>query len=193
MIRGLRFTTKGGPDSGHHGHAGRPGSVGGSALGGEVISAMQEFEDRLKKIKDREIHGIFSADGNKLQEVEGSEGAVTVDAKLLDSLGGDYIEAHNHPNNAGPSAYDYDFWLRFQPKEARIITKDKTYILTPREGRWFPGLDPKSLYGSGASYYFSRRFYDSIGSTYPKDQQTRALNVLNEFRKEGWLSYEVKI
>ena len=34
MIRGLRFTTKGSERSGHHGHAGRPGSVGGSAPGG---------------------------------------------------------------------------------------------------------------------------------------------------------------
>jgi len=33
MIRGLRFTTKGGPGSGHHGHAGIPGQVGGSAAG----------------------------------------------------------------------------------------------------------------------------------------------------------------
>ncbi len=34
MIRGLRFTTKGSERSGHHGHTGRPGSVGGSAPGG---------------------------------------------------------------------------------------------------------------------------------------------------------------
>lgn len=33
MIRGLRFTTKGGPGSGNIGHAGRPGQVGGSAPG----------------------------------------------------------------------------------------------------------------------------------------------------------------
>jgi len=33
-IRGLKFTKiKGGPGSGHHGHAGRPGQVGGSAAG----------------------------------------------------------------------------------------------------------------------------------------------------------------
>ena len=31
MIRGLKFTVKGSDKSGHHGHAGRPGSVGGSA------------------------------------------------------------------------------------------------------------------------------------------------------------------
>ena len=37
MIRGLKFTTKGGPGdpgSGHHGHAGRPGSIGGSVPSG---------------------------------------------------------------------------------------------------------------------------------------------------------------
>jgi len=32
-IKGLKFTYKGGPGSGHHGHAGRPGQVGGSASG----------------------------------------------------------------------------------------------------------------------------------------------------------------
>jgi len=38
MIRGLRFTQrsyKGGPGSGHHGHAGIPGQVGGSVPGGQ--------------------------------------------------------------------------------------------------------------------------------------------------------------
>ena len=34
MIRGLKFTVKGSDKSGHHGHAGRPGSVGGSAPAG---------------------------------------------------------------------------------------------------------------------------------------------------------------
>ncbi len=34
MIKGLRFTVKGGKGSGNFGHAGRPGSVGGSTSGG---------------------------------------------------------------------------------------------------------------------------------------------------------------
>lgn len=37
-IRGLKFTTKGGPGSGHHGHAGRPGSIGGSASGRSITA-----------------------------------------------------------------------------------------------------------------------------------------------------------
>ena len=44
-IKGLKFTEKviyeiavmGGPGSGHHGHGGRPGSVGGSAPGGGIV------------------------------------------------------------------------------------------------------------------------------------------------------------
>jgi len=44
IIQGLKFTHKsiqfmGGEHSGHHGHAGRPGSVGGSAPSGSVPSA----------------------------------------------------------------------------------------------------------------------------------------------------------
>lgn len=30
QVRGLKFTIKGGPGSGHRGHAGRPGQIGGS-------------------------------------------------------------------------------------------------------------------------------------------------------------------
>ena len=49
MIRGLRFTTKGSERSGHHGHAGRPGSVGGSAPSGSSLPA--GAEDGLKYIR----------------------------------------------------------------------------------------------------------------------------------------------
>ncbi len=48
-IRGLRFTTKGGPGSGNFGHSGRPGQVGGAGAssgggggsGGAAASASQ--------------------------------------------------------------------------------------------------------------------------------------------------------
>jgi len=44
MIRGLRFTTKGGPGSGNFGHAGRPGSVGGSAASsGGYLSSLSDL------------------------------------------------------------------------------------------------------------------------------------------------------
>ncbi|MBC8461475.1 MAG: hypothetical protein H8D67_26165 [Deltaproteobacteria bacterium] len=34
-----KYHQKGGPGSGHHGHAGRPGKVGGSAAGGGPVFA----------------------------------------------------------------------------------------------------------------------------------------------------------
>ena len=53
MIRGLRFTTKGSRDSGNFGHAGRPGSVGGSAPGGGSSRSMSDSEIKSKLNDDR--------------------------------------------------------------------------------------------------------------------------------------------
>jgi len=73
MIRGLRFTTKGGPGSGHHGHAGRPGSVGGSAPSGEIgdldISSYQDTSV---------FHGTTSNDVANVIEKEGLRPGVSV-------------------------------------------------------------------------------------------------------------------
>ena len=61
-IKGLKFTEKiiyeiavmGGPGSGHHGHGGRPGSVGGSAPGGSVWLGDMESLDDMKRALGRE-------------------------------------------------------------------------------------------------------------------------------------------
>lgn len=48
FIQGLKFTKhKGGPGSGHHGHGGRPGQVGGSAPGGAGVQIDPRFSERL--------------------------------------------------------------------------------------------------------------------------------------------------
>jgi len=49
MIRGLKFTTKGGSGSGHHGHAGRPGSIGGSAPGGVGSVSIGEVSEHIQQ------------------------------------------------------------------------------------------------------------------------------------------------
>ena len=56
--KGQEVRLKGGPDSGHHGHAGVPGSVGGSApssgtsfgAAGPIVM-MMSLEDRVKKVQ----------------------------------------------------------------------------------------------------------------------------------------------
>ena len=53
MIRGLRFTYKGGPGdpgSGHHGHAGRPGEVGGSLPSKLPLVNNRGEEVRIEKV-----------------------------------------------------------------------------------------------------------------------------------------------
>ncbi len=65
-IRGLRFTYKGGEHSGHHGHAGRPGSVGGSmprSATGFIGIATGAIIDKLSEEPDAvlgdEVNYIF--------------------------------------------------------------------------------------------------------------------------------------
>lgn len=51
------FRLKGGPGSGHHGHSGRPGKVGGSSGGGKVWGGSQEQFDgeKVSKLQTGEI------------------------------------------------------------------------------------------------------------------------------------------
>jgi len=52
MIRGLKFTTKGGPGSGHHGHSGIPGQVGGSAPGGGSNYSLQVSKTKEDAVRE---------------------------------------------------------------------------------------------------------------------------------------------
>ena len=59
IIQGLKFTTKGGPDSGHYGHAGRPGSVGGSAPGGwRAVPVEKPLTPAQRRAVDQEVGQI---------------------------------------------------------------------------------------------------------------------------------------
>ena len=67
-IKGLKFTHKsirlmGGERSGHHGHAGRPGSVGGSTPSSGVILATLEKRPEWKKLsssKKKDLESVSS-------------------------------------------------------------------------------------------------------------------------------------
>lgn len=55
--KGLKFTkTKGGPGSGHHGHAGRPGQIGGSVAGGwRAVPVETPLTPAQRRAVDREV------------------------------------------------------------------------------------------------------------------------------------------
>lgn len=52
-IRGLKFTYKGGPESGHHGHAGVPGQLGGSAPGGGSSITSPQRDEIVRELTGR--------------------------------------------------------------------------------------------------------------------------------------------
>ncbi len=73
MIKGLRFTVKGGKGSGNFGHAGRPGSVGGSTSGGRHLlrgeaigrAAVEALEQAALEAK-----GVALQDLKKIRNLE---------------------------------------------------------------------------------------------------------------------------
>lgn len=59
-IRGLKFTKiKGGPGSGHHGHAGRPGQLGGSAPGDAAAGAVGRGQLSRLTVTPKAIEGVL--------------------------------------------------------------------------------------------------------------------------------------
>lgn len=65
-IRGLKFTVKGGPDSGHHDHAGNPPNIGGSLPGGAASPRMFRRPGG-GPMSDEEIKEVEASHANSLQ------------------------------------------------------------------------------------------------------------------------------
>lgn len=134
--------------------------------------------------------------GNKVMDITGQLHGVTISGKeveTLDNLKGDFVDMHNHPNDNLPSSADYNFWLRFQPAEARVVGTDGTHILKPKEGTWFPGARKDGYYADEmVTHYMSPQYYQSHGLDYPGEDKPKILqqNALNVLLKEGWLDYE---
>lgn len=193
-FQSLITALKGGPGSGNFGHSGRPGKIGGSSSIVGVLGAWHTLKSYNNSGTELERHIVVDSAGNLIFDIEGQPHAVTMQqehADKLDKLGGDFVDMHNHPSNNAPSSADYDSWLRFQPKEARVVTRNGTYILKPKNGVWFPGLKPDNLYGAGVSYYMSYNYYKSYGLTYPDgDQELLSRNALVAVAKDGWLDYD---
>ena len=94
MIRGLKFTTKGGEGSGHHGHAGRPGQVGGSASSDQPLPhALQEVKgwSDLSSARQSELLEIISVIPEKHLEAVRFDFSHEVSERLIqDRVFGEY-------------------------------------------------------------------------------------------------------
>jgi hypothetical protein len=80
LISGSKKSAKGGAGSGNHGHAGRPGEVGGSAPGlphaKAINDAILEMQERQKNPAEHHI-GIDLATGERVCDVIGDAGGST--------------------------------------------------------------------------------------------------------------------
>jgi len=153
MIRGLRFTTKGGPGSGHHGHSGVPGKVGGSAPGGgssigvwggiqaypnpEEIIAEDAADfilnhtpgDKPSQLVSRYIDAIPLKEGQNLGEWA-KETLVTLRPKLTYESGKSFLEESDLTKLQ--TIKDYSVW-----KNKRIV-----FVKPPER---MPSVDPISV------------------------------------------------
>ena len=77
-IKGLKFTHKsirlmGGPGSGYHGHAGRPGSIGGSAPSGSSPSYVQVVMDKAAPyLQPEDISSVRLLPEDEFLKIEGT-------------------------------------------------------------------------------------------------------------------------
>ena len=142
---------KGGPGSGYHGHAGRPGKVGGSAPDGvqdreKLDEALAQVESEIR-IQTYETLVVLDKNGNKLDSSDGASNHVVVSDKTLSFMKGNII-THNHPSgwefdpsepqHAGNSFGIEDLRVAFEGEvaEIRAVTPMHVYTMRPPPGGW---------------------------------------------------------
>jgi hypothetical protein len=59
----MKFVSKGGSGSGHHGHAGRPGEIGGSLPEDSPQRDMMDFVNNVASMQDNSIYGVVRRHG----------------------------------------------------------------------------------------------------------------------------------
>lgn len=146
-VRGLKFTHKsirlmGGEGSGHHGHTGRPGSVGGSASG-EGTTDISQIENELGSAKT-EFLVALTPDGEEFYRVSGTSGEISPDRVDVQAIRGKRaIIIHNHPPGVagmgeGISAGDIAGLYSLDPKEFRVVqtSGDKMYVSVLQRGSY---------------------------------------------------------
>jgi len=204
--RGYRVlqAKKGGPGSGHYGHAGRPGQVGGSQPAGELIhlSKQQRRQTRIA-IGECLAHGLMT--GNEAAILIGEDGK-----KVNGTFTGekDYcnlqehwvmqakVSVHNHPTSLPFSSADvWGLMLSYQHEHMFVIGHDGTlYRMSSTE-------NTKSFVGSYGTFKqkwnkwvdkYRPEFFRLKDEGLPKDRATRVSfgKAIAEFAKEVGLDYK---
>ena len=123
---------KGGERSGHHGHSGRPGSVGGSAPSGfnsplvQYPASLENTELGLVELKTEQAVIFDSKSGKPLYHIQGSQSQTLEVTKEEWELAKGQIITHNHPegHSPGPSPTDVLAAAQHGVQEIRVVQKD---------------------------------------------------------------------
>lgn len=132
MTKRARLSRKGGPGSGHHGHAGRPGKVGGSKPSTELGMDI-ELEGHIS------LH-VDDSEDERMAARERWEEATKVSGFSFHHSTGDETHLFSDRDEAVE-------WVRNDLKG--IHQREESYFFTEDEGHWKPG-GPDSV-GIGAN------------------------------------------
>jgi hypothetical protein len=132
---------RGGAGSGHHGHAGRPGEVGGSAPSGagtnskliqrlpeNVIAHLESFIHAVQTdlYKGNEHLMLFQANGTLLAEADGDKNGVRFEIKVGSMKDG--FSIHNHPSGGSFSHTDVAELALSGADMGIVITKENVFL-----------------------------------------------------------------
>jgi len=139
IARRLPYIERGGPGSGHHGHEGRQGEVGGSLPSGEAggadaekqaagfpLSQIERDMENIRK-KEKEVGYFYTSLGGRVGPLGGNNpwGIAISDKtekaiKNLDAEGIDVLLIHNHPSGGSFSDSDIMFAVKMGIDEMRV-------------------------------------------------------------------------
>ena len=161
---------KGGPGSGHWGHAGRPGMVGGSQSGGLYLSLGKHARRNARLgIMDCQNHGLSTGNervicldnaGSKFGSIDGTNDTCFIPNDILDRT---EVMIHNHPSSSSFSPEDIAIFMT-EPtmKHSMVIGHDGTLYRLSKTDKtpampenWAEGFPPiKKLYEAAVQKNF---------------------------------------
>ncbi|WP_062397390.1 hypothetical protein [Methanogenium cariaci] len=97
------------------------------------------FERKIRHLRDAEITGIFSEEGDSiltLHAVNTGSGFFTVIPEELKQRITDSILTHNHPSDRSFTLRDLKEASFFSLKEIRVVGRTSTYSMKPGAGGW---------------------------------------------------------
>jgi len=180
--------------SGFHGHAGRPGEVGGSAdPGGEQKAFSFKNVDKIAKDTMNNIlvsgkadgyeHSAVIKDGKIGMVVSGGYNTIKYTQEEIDGMKGSDIHVHYHPSSSAFSDDDIYFYIMHDIKCGVVVSDLYTYKIYSKDG-W------QNLKNGKGQYLFSPKstpkdIGDAIGLRWIKYRNDSAGRYIKEYNSRS--------